>query len=277
MQNSSYNHFILICKTGHLEARALGQKIAHWLEQKGYTTQVCNRDEVEEVDFNRPQSLAIVLGGDGTVLSVGRRLVGLNIPILGLNFGKVGFLTTAQPKQWKECLEACLKGQISRQDRLALKWQHFRGQDLLAQGYAINDVVISHGTLARLVHVDIAINQENLGLLRCDGIILATPIGSSGYTASAGGPIIFTQTEAFVFTPICPFMRSLSPMIFPPNVVFDIYLAKGSTDCGLTIDGQEGYPLNCEDLIKISAAPKSVHFLGHEEIFLERIRSRSIT
>ena len=276
MENSLYDHILLICKKDHKGAHNLAEKIALWLEKKSYTTQICLCDTLENVQITSKKPLAIVLGGDGTMLSVGRSLVDRNIPILGINFGKVGFLTNVHPNDWEEGLRQCLEGELPRQPRLILKWRQIHANNQVVQGCAVNDVVISHGALARLICVDLTINDEHMGVLRCDGIILATPVGSSGYTASAGGPILFAKTDAFVFTPICPFLKSVSPMVFPSTCIFKIRIEPTTTDCYLTVDGQEGHLIEPNDYIEISANPNAVIFLGRDEIFLERIRTRGL-
>ena len=276
MQNVPYKHFLIISKTGHAPAHSFAQKIQQWLAGHGLTSRLCAADELSR-DVLRPMpDLAIVLGGDGTMLSVGRKLCGLALPLLGIKFGRVGFLTIASPEDWEEKLNGCLQGRIPLQKRLALSWSLLRQGQEVAGGCAINDVVISHGALARLVCMDLTINAEAMGLLRCDGIIFASPMGSSGYTASAGGPILFSDTEAYVFTPICPFLRSVSPMVLPPSARFRVRMEKGSTEAFVTVDGQEGRALLPGDLVSISAKPAALVLFGNDEVFFERLRTRGL-
>ncbi|MCR5814128.1 MAG: NAD(+)/NADH kinase [Desulfovibrio sp.] len=276
MQNVPYKHILLISKTGHAPAHSFARNIQQWLTKHGLSSRLCAANELSQDVFAPKPDLAIVLGGDGTMLSVGRRLCNHQLPILGIKFGRVGFLTLASPEDWEEKLCACLEGRIPLQKRLAITWSLKRHDQIVGCGCAINDVVISHGALARLVCVDITINAEAMGLLRCDGIIFASPMGSSGYTASAGGPILFSSTEAYVFTPICPFLRSVSPMVLPPTSCFHVRIEKGSTEAFLTVDGQEGRGLLPGDLITITANPKALVLFGNEEVFFERLRTRGL-
>ena len=276
MQNVPYKHVLLISKTGHAPAHSFARDIQLWLTTHHLTSRLCAANELSEDVFVPVPDLAIVLGGDGTMLSVGRKLCGHAIPILGNKFGRVGFLTIASPDDWEKKLCACLNGTIPLQKRLALNWSISRHGTVIANGCAINDVVLSHGDLARLVCVNIAINAEEMGLLRCDGIIFASPMGSSGYTASAGGPILFSTTRAYVFTPICPFLRSVSPMVLPPHVRFTVHMEKGSTEAFLTVDGQEGRALLPEDQVTITALPDSLLLFGNDEVFFERLRTRGL-
>ena len=128
-------------------------------------------------------------------------VVGRFVPLFGINFGRVGFLTDAQPEHWKERLVACLKGELAVRTCLALSWKLTRGGSLQAGGSAVNDVVLSRGSLSRLVCVNISVDGQRMGLLRSDGIILSTPVGSSGYSASAGGPLLYSGMNAVAFRP----------------------------------------------------------------------------
>lgn len=276
MHSPRFTHILLICKTKSAAAENLAVHIADWLEQNSYVTTILRREELDSADLSREKTLAIVLGGDGTMIGVGRKLAAHNIPIFGINFGKVGFITNASPKNWKSHLKECLSGKLPLQPRLILNWRHLRNQKLIQEGCAVNDVVLSHGELARLVSIEILINGESMGSLRCDGAIFATPVGSTGYSASAGGPILFAKTDAFVFTPICPFLRSVAPMVFPSSVVSHIRIDSSSPDCCLTIDGQEGFRVQGDDLVEISATPNAIPFFGKEEVFFERLRSRGL-
>ena len=275
MQNALYTRILLICKQAHAGAYALAEEMAEWLMDQGSSVLICECGDLPGLPLDKEKSLAIVLGGDGTLLGVGRNLAGLSIPILGINFGRVGFLTNTTPKNWRKHVENSLNGKIQKQPRLVLNWRLIRHQKDIAKGHAVNDVVVSHGDLARLVSIHITINGENMGVLRCDGVIFATPMGSSGYTASAGGPILFAKTDAYVFTPICPFLRTVSPMVVPSTVVFHVRLEQRS-ECCLTLDGQEGHNLFAGDVLALSATPDAVYFLGDDEVFLKRLRTRGL-
>ncbi|MBQ7618190.1 MAG: NAD(+)/NADH kinase [Desulfovibrio sp.] len=277
MHKANFKHFLIIAKTGHTKAKAFAKEIEAHFKAQGKAATICQAEDLAKLPLVPKPDLTIVLGGDGTMLGVGRLLAGQNIPMLGINFGQVGFLTIAKQDNWLSTVEACLSGLIPLQPRLCLKWQIKRGEKCLKFGQAVNDVVIGHGPLARLISVNLQINAETLGLLRCDGIILASPLGTSGYTASAGGPIVHAQTDALVITPICPFLRSIAPMVFPPKVVIRASLEDNSSQCFLTVDGQEVYPLEPSDLVEVKGEPQALYFFGRDEIFLERLRTRGLT
>ena len=275
MQNATCRHILLVYKARHDRAAALADEAAQWLRQKGHdvTAVICAGVDspayaAEQIDF------VVVLGGDGTMLGVARRLAGRKVPVLGINFGRIGFLTDAQPEHWREKLEECLTGAEPVRSCLALSWSLTRKGKEIARGCAVNDVVLSRGSLSRLVLFDVYIAGERLGSLRGDGIIVATPVGSSGYSVSAGGSLLHPSMEAIAITPVCPFLNSISPMVFPGDTECRFQILQGSTDCFLTVDGQEGQQLELGDTVTVAGLPDAVHFLGKGTTFFERLRSR---
>lgn len=274
MQNQHKCHVLLVCKARHDRAAELGEEIGVWLKGQGHHADVVEAGQASSFYAADDLDFVVVLGGDGTMLGVARRLVGRNVPVLGINFGRVGFLTDAQPENWREKLEECLQGQERVRSCMALRWSLIRSNMLLAEGAAINDVVVSRGSLSRLVCLDIWADGHRMGPLRSDGVILCTPVGSSGYSVSAGGALLYPAMDAIGFTPICPFLNIISPMVFPGNTDIQLQVLHGSTDCYLTVDGQEGQKLEKDDVLRISGWSGAVQFLGEGASFFERLRSR---
>ena len=252
----------------------MGEKAACWLREQGHKAEVVVAGNDSPAYAANDLDFVAVFGGDGTMLGVARRLVGRKVPVLGINFGRVGFLTDAQPEQWREKLQECLKGEESIRTCMALKWALRRNGRELSRGCAVNDVVLSRGSLSRLVCLEISIDGQNMGALRADGIIVATPVGSSGYSVSAGGSLLHPSMEALAITPICPFLNTVSPMVFPGETSCRLQILQGSTDCYLTVDGQEGQMLETGDVVTIAGLPSAVHFMGEGTSFFERLRSR---
>ncbi len=273
MQNTVFRHVLLVCKARHERAWELGCEILQWLRAQGHTAVMIEAGH-EDSAYAAELDFVVVLGGDGTMLGVARRMVGRSVPLFGINFGRVGFLTDAQPEHWEERLVTCLKGELAVRTCLALSWKLTRGGSLQAGGSAVNDVVLSRGSLSRLVCVNITVDGQRMGLLRSDGIILSTPVGSSGYSVSAGGPLLYSGMNAVAFTPICPFLNTISPMVFPGKTVFSMRIEAGSTDCYITVDGQEGQRLEIGDLVEVTGLPAAVRFMGDEISFFERLRTR---
>ena len=253
MQNIVCRHVLLVCKAHHERAWKLGCEILQWLRVHGNMAALIEAGG-EDPAYDEELDFVVVLGGDGTMLGVARRLVGRPVPLFGINFGRVGFLTDAQPDHWEERLKACLRGDLPLRACLALRWKLTRGGRLEAGGAAVNDVVLSRGSLSRLVCVNITVDGQRMGLLRSDGVILSTPVGSSGYSVSAGGPLLYPGMNAVGLTPICPFLNTISPMVFPGATVFRMRIESGSTDCYITVDGQEGQQLEIGDLVAVSNA-----------------------
>lgn len=274
MQNQHKCHVLLVCKARHDRAAELGEEIGAWLKGQGHQADVVEAGQASSFYAADDLDFVVVLGGDGTMLGVARRLVGRNVPVLGINFGRVGFLTDAQPENWREKLEECLQGHELVRSCMALRWSLARDNMVLAEGAAINDVVVSRGSLSRLVCLDIWADGHRMGSLRSDGVILCTPVGSSGYSVSAGGSLLYPSMNAIGFTPVCPFLNTISPMVFPGNADIHIQVLRGSTDCYLTVDGQEGHKLEKGDVLRITGWSDAVQFLGEGSSFFERLRSR---
>ena len=273
MQNIVCRHVLLVCKAHHERAWKLGCEILQWLRVHGHMAALIEAGG-EDPAYDEELDFVVVLGGDGTMLGVARRLVGRPVPLFGINFGRVGFLTDAQPDHWEERLKACLRGDLPLRACLALRWKLTRGGRLEAGGAAVNDVVLSRGSLSRLVCVNITVDGQRMGLLRSDGVILSTPVGSSGYSVSAGGPLRYPGMNAVGLTPLCPFLNTISPMVFPGATVFRMRIESGSTDCYITVDGQEGQQLEIGDLVEVTGVPAAVRFMGDEISFFERLRTR---
>ena len=274
MQNQHKCHVLLVCKARHERAAELGEVIGAWLKTQGHRADVVEAGPASSFYAADDLDFVVVLGGDGTMLGVARRLVGRNVPVLGINFGRVGFLTDAQPENWREKLEECLQGHERVRSCMALRWFLSRDGRALAEGAAINDVVVSRGSLSRLVCLDIWADGQHMGSLRSDGVILCTPVGSSGYSVSAGGALLYPSMDAIGFTPVCPFLNTISPMVFPGNTDIQLQVLRGSTDCYITVDGQEGQKLEKGDVLRVSGWSGAVQFLGEGASFFERLRSR---
>lgn len=262
------DYFIpIIFKSGNTEAQAFGKAVAEWLLCHGYAAHV--------MESGAPLSelgnifCVFVLGGDGTIIGVARQLVGKGIPIFGINFGRVGFLSSAEPGNWQDVFLSSLShGTL---ECLALSWKLIKNSGKAISGVAVNELVLSRGAIARLVNIRVGINYQSLGLLRCDGLIICTPIGSTGYSVSAGGSVMSAQMEAIGLTPICPYLTRLSPMVFPGSTNFSLKIFPGSTDCYMTVDGQEGQKLEVEDVLEVTGLPGSVRFMAGKKHFLQKL------
>jgi NAD+ kinase len=202
-----------------------------------------------------------VLGGDGTFLSAVRWIGDRDIPILGIKFGEVGFLAEIAEENLYKAAEKVLKGDFILRPRMRLSVRVSRRNETLAQETVLNDVVINRGALARLAHIETYINDHYLTTYSADGLIVATPTGSTAYSLAAGGPVIHPAVPGIMLTPICPFTLTNRPLIVPESANIKIRLAKGSSDIVLTFDGQKGLEINDQDEIVIQKGPHPIHLI----------------
>jgi NAD+ kinase len=205
--------------------------------------------------------LVIVLGGDGTLLSVARLVEGKGVPILGVNLGGLGFLTEVTVEELFSTLGMIFKNEFVTDDRLMLKATVHRQGERMAQSLVLNDVVISKGTLARMIKLEIFINRQFVTALRGDGLILATPTGSTAYSLSAGGPIIYPSVEAMVLTPISPHTLTNRPIVIPNNVHVEVVSKTPDEGTTVTFDGQVGFSLRHEDVVEIWTADSKIKLI----------------
>ncbi len=205
-----------------------------------------------------PHDLAciFVLGGDGTFLSAARWVGNQPIPLLGVKFGEVGFLAETAEEDLISAAEAILAGDFTLTPRMRLAIEIQRQNDVPVRETVLNDVVINKGALARLASIETHINGHYLTTFRADGLIVATPTGSTAYSLAAGGPVIHPSVEGIILTPICPFTLTNRPLIVPDAAHIRIRLSESASNIMLTFDGQVGLPIDETDTLIIR---KSVH------------------
>ncbi|WP_027632916.1 NAD(+)/NADH kinase [Clostridium hydrogeniformans] len=198
----------------------------------------------------------ISLGGDGTMLSTSREVSKFNVPILGVNIGTLGFLTAVEVSGFIEAIKKISKGEFSIEKRTMLSCK-FKKHNSFLSFDALNDIVISKGTLSRMIRHDIEVNNIFYGSFMADGVIISTPTGSTAYSLSAGGPIIFPTLDVIELTPICPHTQGIKPLILPATDILNIKVRKGNESVFLTVDGQEATKLDGIEEVSIT---KSEHY-----------------
>ncbi|HKN86495.1 MAG TPA: NAD(+)/NADH kinase [Nitrospiraceae bacterium] len=213
----------------------------------------------ESTMHQKPQMAAladmlIVLGGDGTMLNAARLVEERGIPILGVNMGGLGFLTEVGADQLYSTLQNVFAGSYHLEERLMLRARIDRHGEHVAQATVLNDVVISKGTLARMIEIQISIEGQFVTRLRGDGLIISTPTGSTAYSLSAGGPIINPSVHALMLTPICPHTLTHRPLVIPSNVGLEVVLAGKDEGAMTTFDGQVGVAMVQGDSVTMSAS-----------------------
>jgi NAD+ kinase len=241
-----------------VEAKKKADELEHWLRSKNIDIvskenlppkrRVADKDK-----FIAPPDLfcVFVLGGDGTFLSAVRWIGDQNIPILGVKFGEVGFLAETVEDNLVSAAESVLNNQFLTESRMRLLVKVTRKEKELVCETVLNDIVINKGALARLAHIETYINDHYLTTYSADGLIVATPTGSTAYSLAAGGPVIHPAVPAILMTPICPFTLTNRPLIIPDSACIKIKLEKKSSDIMLTFDGQAGLEINEEHTIII--------------------------
>ncbi len=203
----------------------------------------------------------IVLGGDGTFLSAVRWLGPNQAPVLGVKYGEVGFMAEATAERLYAVVENILTNPFETQQRTRLSVEVWDGQRLEAGETILNDVVINKGALARLAHIRTYVDDKFLTDYRADGLIVATPTGSTAYSLAAGGPIIHPEVQGILITPICPFTLTNRSLIVPDTAAIKIKLAEKSADIMLTFDGQVGLPINDHHTIVVRKDPRPVNMI----------------
>lgn len=249
------------------EALETAGALAAWLVDKGM--RVFTRrgysvgDEPQPVE-EVPSDLfcVLVLGGDGTFLSAVRWLGNLSVPILGIKYGEVGFLAESTEEQVFDTAARILAGGFSLTPRMRLSVKVVRGGHLRAREAVLNDVVIHRGVLARLADIEAHVDGTYLTTYRSDGLIIATPTGSTAYALAAGGPVVHPAVSALLLAPICPFTLTNRPLILPDTVRISLRLAdKSAEDIQLTFDGQSGLEIDRRDKVIVEQAPVPVQMI----------------
>lgn len=224
-----------------------------------------------------PLTFLLTLGGDGTLLRGARLLQGRETPVLGVNLGRVGFLTTASREQLEDSLDALLSGGYMVERRLALAASIIGGDGVArSQQLALNDVVVHKGGVARVIRMSIVIEGEEVGPYSADGIIVATPTGSTAYSLSAGGPILVPGVESMVITPICAHTLAVRPIVIPGRFSIVIEpIVPWADDLLVSYDGQVGTTLSSGDRVMVRKAPSGVHLVRiGPDGFLTRMRKK---
>ena len=198
--------------------------------------------------------MMIVLGGDGTLLSVARQVWNRDIPILGVNLGGLGFLTEISLEELPGILERVIQGDFKTDERDVLNAAVIRKGERIVEFTVLNDAVINKGALARIIDLEISINGEYLTTFQSDGLIISTPTGSTAYNLSAGGPIVYPSLHTLIITPICPHTLTNRPIVIPDDVEVRALLKSKQEEVFLTLDGQQGIPLEFEDRVELRKA-----------------------
>ncbi len=261
------------------------KKLISFLESKGlrillqdneiYVQENLSNYIVDSEDFINLPDLIIVVGGDGTLLRTARLFAGRDIPILGINTGMLGFLTEFSPDEAFIYLEDIINGNYEMSNRALLEVSYKNDSGLMKKAF-LNDAVISRGTISHLISIDLEIDGKLLSSFSGDGLIIATATGSTGYSLSAGGPIITpTIKNALIINPICPHTLTIRPLIIPSDSVLKVKAVSKFENLLLTIDGQETSQINSNDEIIFIGTDTNINLITHpERNFYEILRQK---
>lgn len=275
----------IIAKKGRPEARELAKKICSWCVERGLSVYIEKDLNIiaSQANLADPLSLivsveaVVVLGGDGTLLSVARIPASEKVLIIPVNLGGLGFLTEIRVEEVFTLLEQILSGRYTIDSRMLLEVVLFRNGTPHETHRILNDVVINKGAMARIIDLETTVNGRYLNTFKSDGLIICTPTGSTAYSLSAGGPIIYPSLRCISITPICPHTLTNRPIILPDDSVVQIRLKSEQEDVFLTMDGQIGIRLQKEDYIEVKKSGSSMSlvkspFCDYFEVLKEKLR-----
>jgi len=274
----------IICKPNRDLVSSVAPGLLEWLRQRKIEVFV---DEETRACINLPApalprealseriALLIVLGGDGTLLSAARALGSQSIPILAVNLGGLGFLTSVTLEEMYPVLEQVIAGKHTTSERMMLDAEIIRKGHASDRQRALNDAVATKAALARMLEFDVYVDRNHVGRYRADGIIVATPTGSTAYSLAAGGPIIDPQLDAFVITPICPHMLTNRPLVIPHSATIELDFGPAEEPVYITLDGQMGFQLEPKDRVIVTKSASRVTLVRPpQKTYFEVLRSK---
>ena len=274
----------IVAKPAKKELEKLLPELAAWLEKRGYEV-IADPDAAKfapkyapiprtELASHKPD-LVIVLGGDGTLLAAARSVAKEKIPILAVNLGSLGFLTEVPVSELYKTFEAVEQNKIARESRSTLQCCVMRKNECVAEYLALNDVVLTKGTIARMTEVEVSVDGQFVVNLKADGVIVSTPTGSTAYSLAAGGPILEPSVEALVITPVSPHALTQRPLVVRDSAEITLTVQATSDEAYLTVDGQIGMPVHEGDRVVCKKSEHQVQLLRLSgRTFFEVLRTK---
>ncbi|HDJ27986.1 MAG TPA: NAD(+) kinase [Proteobacteria bacterium] len=273
----------IIIKHNNTKALEVGIKLESWLRKRGIRTvfskelahAIPGSQAMEKLEIPQVADVIVVLGGDGTLLSVARLVDSHDVPILGVNLGSLGFLTAISLDELYTMMADILKNRFKVSKRMMLAARVYRQQEIITTYSVLNDLVINKGALARIIELETTIDQGYLTTFKADGLIISTPTGSTGYSLSAGGPIVYPTLDSIIVSPICPHMLTNRPLLIPPEARIETVLASEGGDVSLTLDGQIGFALQQYDRISVTRADHYIELItSPTKTYFEVLRTK---
>ncbi len=267
---SRFRHAALVGKYQARGVRPLLEEIAHYLVRAGMevsleldtarNTGITDYPALSPAEIGKHCDLAIVVGGDGTMLAVARELARYNIPLIGINHGRLGFITDIPMKEWQGTLSAVVKGDYEEEYRAMLEGSVVRDGESIYEGFAVNEVIVSRGATASMIEVKVEVQDQFVANLRADGLIVSSPTGSTAYALSAGGPILHPGIAGWVLVPVASHTLSNRPIVLPDTGEISIEIVAGR-DASMNFDMQSLASLLHGDTILVRKSEHRVRFL----------------
>jgi NAD+ kinase len=271
------SHVLIVANWKKEQSHSLSDEIAAYLQEKGIPVTIFRTtDEGKELEVPDDIDVAVSLGGDGTVLYCARYLHDRGIPILAVNLGTFGYITEVSKDEWKEELDLFLAGKSKLSRRLMLRVEVVRDGKKVFSCHGLNEMVVTSSGISKVVNLSMDINGTFGGLFRADGIIVATPTGSTGYSLAAGGPILDVELNALAVTPVCPFTLSNRPLVVDGETQISVTVIPDQrTGLMLTVDGQQNFLLREKDVITVEKArSKALLVYSGKRSYIEVIRDK---
>jgi len=277
MNTRTLQKVLIIANWQKTASHELSETIERYLEERDIRATIfrtCEENDALVVEDGT--DLVICLGGDGTVLYCARYLQDLGIPILAINLGTFGYITEISVDEWEESIDHYLKGRNSISRRLMVRVAVMREGERVFSGHGLNEMVVTSSGISKVINLSLAIGQTHAGFFRSDGLIIATPTGSTGYSLAAGGPILDVDLSALIVTPVCPFTLSHRPLVISGESKVSIRILKGQrTGIMLSIDGQQTFSLQEEDVIIVEKSrSKALLVTSERRNYIEVIRDK---
>jgi NAD+ kinase len=284
MSSASFRAIGIFSRPRRADITDIVRPLLEWFSKRGiraiYDTEtaVSLRDE----SGGRPRELLahesdllLVLGGDGTLLAAAREAAPRGIPVLPINLGSLGFLTSFTLEELYPALEETIAGHLSASERAMLNVSLAREGETIESQLVLNEAVITKGALARMIEIELSIDEDFVCRYRADGLIVATPTGSTAYSLSAGGPIVHPEVESIILTPICPHTLSDRPLVVGDCCNVEMRLRGAAESVYLTLDGQKGVLMESEDRVRISRAKERLKLIQpHRKSYFEILRNK---
>jgi NAD+ kinase len=246
---------VIVTKPKQADVARVAAELSDWFRRKNIIASL-------EAQAAATADLAVVLGGDGTLLAAARLLGSRQVPIVAINYGSLGFLTEVTLDEMYPALDRVLGGQFVAEERMMVDVQISRANKLVGDYRALNDVVINKGTLSRMIELEARVDNQYVSRFRADGLIVSTPTGSTAYNLSAGGPIIFPTMSAMIVTPISSHTLTNRPIVLSEYVEIEIILRSVQDDVCITVDGQVGLKLQMDDRVTVAKSAVAVKLVA---------------